>query len=444
MNRADGAKVVKSKLMVFERVWRSVSSDTKAPMEILDASPASPSPFATPRPTWIDLEFLRRGVNVGLFEELEKKYKNHLGMGYFASAQRSKKTRLAVAKEMPLFRTDFEGMPWPRELTHGISWLMSLSKFVKIKVESEDHKIILLTSILKPDKSRKYYSRSEEIWNYAKKHSYTAAHCFKEVMMDKTNLGNFSVNDIIWKHLCIRGVLQSKEFPNNELILWLDEELFIRPKYQHIPLTHFTENIGYEFPIIVQDTGSIPDMRAFFLRNIAVGQRMVWFWIIEIYMLIWCNRDECIANRNMEEMAFCSVYIDELVLVNAKNNDEVIDRMKMRHSLRRAIDSHMGKPYIFYENVISYFHESTSKLGVHRPFSTNGQNSPPVRFLGVMKEPSNAQENRKRRTRSDQVDHKVKPPMMWFFATTIGNVNQSFITTEAKFLTASTINSTED
>jgi len=154
---------VKSKLMVFERVGSSVSSDTKTSIEILDASPASPSPFATPRPTWIDLEFLRSEVNVGFFKELEEKYKNHPGMGYFAVTQRSKKARLAAAKDVPLFRTDFEGMPWPRKLTHGISWLMNLSKFVKIKVESEDHKIVLLTSILKPDKSRKYYSRSEEI-----------------------------------------------------------------------------------------------------------------------------------------------------------------------------------------------------------------------------------------------------------------------------------------
>jgi len=161
------------------------------------------------------------------------------------------------------------------------------------------------------------------------------------------------MNDVIWKHLCIRGATQKKEFFKNELILWLDEEVFIRPKYQHIPLTHFTENIGYEFPIIVQDTGSIPDMRAFFLRNIATGQRMVWSWILEIYMLIWCDRDECIANRKMEDKAFCSVYIDELVLVNAENNDKVIDRMKMGHSLRRAIDSHMGKPYLLYENFLS-------------------------------------------------------------------------------------------
>merc|ERR1712060_532490 len=142
-------------------------------------------------------------------------------------------------------------------------------------------------------------------------------------------------------------------------------------------------------------------------------------------------------------MAFCSVYIDELVLVNAKNNDIVIDRMKMRHSLRRAIDSHKGKPYLLYENFLSYFYESTSKLGVHRPFNTNEQMTPPVRFMAILEEPSNAWENKRKHQQSYKVDRKVEHPMMWFFASTIGNINQSFITTEAKYLKESTIDSTE-
>jgi len=116
-------------------------------------------------------------------------------------------------------------------------------------------------------------------------HQYTAAHCFHDELM-KTTKFNFSVDDFIWKPMCIQGALQKKEFSKTDWVLWIDEEAFIQPKYQHIPLTHFTNPISFDFPIVVQDTGDLPDMRVFLLRNIATGQKMIYFWILEIYMRI--------------------------------------------------------------------------------------------------------------------------------------------------------------
>merc|ERR550534_2302478 len=102
--------------MVFERVESSLKQDSHSIFNISDAEPASPSPFATPRPTWIDIEFLRRGINIELFEQLEKKYKNHVGMGYFAfKAANAGKGGPESVDEIPQFRTDFRDKPYPQE-----------------------------------------------------------------------------------------------------------------------------------------------------------------------------------------------------------------------------------------------------------------------------------------------------------------------------------------
>jgi len=436
-NSSD-ATVVRSKLLVFERVESSLKKDSNATYNISDRLPASPSPFATPRPTWIDIEFLRRGINIDLFEQLEKKYKNHVGMGYFAfkSANADKGGRAAVV-EIPQFRTDFREKVYPHDLTHGISWLMDLSRFVKITLESEDNNIVLLTSMVKPDRSRKYFQRTQQIWKYARMHQYSAAHCFRNEMMETTNF-NFSVNDFIWKPMCIRGALQKREFSKTDYVLWIDEEAFIRPKYQHIPITHFTNSISVAFPIIVQDTGDLPDMRVFLLRNIAAGQRIIYFWILEIYMRIWCTMGVCKPDNKMGEMAFCSVYVDELMLArNVQKSDQSINRLHMKHPLRQAIDSNIGKPFLFFDNFVSFFIENLAKFGVHSQFSAYDHWSKPVRFLGTLKEPTGALgaiQEKKMLGPNEQVARKAEKPSMWFFASRLGDPRRSFISTDEKYL----------
>jgi len=438
IKQSDDARVVRSKLMVFERVESSLRQDQNTVYNISDGPAASPAPFATPKPTWIDIDFLRRGVNIQLFEQLEKKYKDHVGMGYFAfKAENSDKGGRPTVEENPQFRTDFREKPYPHDLTHGISWLMDLSRFVKVKVESEDNKMVLLTSMIKPDRSRKYYPRTQQIWKYAKRHQYAAAHCFHKEMLETTNY-NFSLLDPIWKPMCIRGALQKKDFSKTDYLLWIDEETFIRPKYQHIPLTHFTDPVGVAFPVIVQDTGDIPDIRVFFLRNIAAGQRLIYFWILELYMQIWCTMGKCSADSRKAEMAFCSVYVDELMLArNVEKRDTSIDRYHMKHPLRQVIDSNVGKPYLFFDNFVSFFIESLGKYGVHSQFSDYDHWSPPVRFLGTLKEPTGplgAMQEKKMLGPNEQVARKADNPSMWFFASKQGDPSRSFISIEEKYL----------
>jgi len=433
--------------MVFERVESSLKQDSNAMFNISDGVPASPSPFATPRPTWIDMEFLRRGINIKLFEQLEKKYKNHAGMGYFAfkSANAEKRGRAAVV-ETPQYRTDFREKVYPRELIHGISWIMDLSRFVKITVESEDHNIVLLTSIVRPDRSRPYYQRTQQIWKYARMHQYSAAHCFHNEMMETTKF-NFSLNDFIWKPLCIRGAFQKRDFSKTDYVLWIDEEAFIRPKYQHIPITHFTNPISIAFPIIVQDTGDVPDLRVILLRNIAAGQKIVYFWILEIYLRIWCKMGICKPDSNMGEMAFCSVYIDELMVArNAQKSDQSIDRLNMKHTLRQVIDSNVGKPFVFFDNFVSFFVESLGKFGVHSQFSAYDHWSEPIRFLGTLKEPTGALgaiKEKKMLGPNEQVARKAEKPSMWFFASRLGDPKRSFISIEEKYLNETVTNNPE-
>jgi len=445
--QSDDARIVNSKLKVFERVESSLRQDYNSIYNISDGSAASPSPFATPRPTWIDIEFLRRGVNIELFEQLEKKYKNHVGMGYFQfkGGNADKEVR-ATVEETPQFKTDFREKPFPHDLTHGISWLMDLSRFVKVAVESEDNKIVLLTSMLKPDRSRKYYPRTQQIWKYAKRHHYTAAHCFHNEMLETTNY-NFSLHDSIWIPMCIRGALQKRDFAKADYLLWIDEGAFIRPKYQHIPLAHFTNPVGVAFPIIVQDTGDLPDMRAFLLRNIAAGQRVIYFWILELYMRIWCTMGVCDVDRRMAQMSFCSVYVDELMLTrNVEKSDKSIDRLHMKHHLRLVIDSNVGKPYLFFDNFVSFFVESLGKYGVHTKFSDYDHWSPPVRFLGTLKEPTGAlgaMKEKKMLGPNEQVARKADNPSMWFFATRDGDPSRSFISIEEKYLNETVIDSSK-
>jgi hypothetical protein len=443
IKQSGDAKVVRSKLMVFERIENSLKQGSDSNFTISNGLALTPSPTATPKPTWIDIEFLRHGVNIELFNQLEKKYKDHVGMGYFAFHAKNAGKEGPAVDEIPQYRTDFREKAYPHELTHGISWLMDLSRFVKIKIKSEDHEIVLLTSMLKPDRSRRYYSRTQQIWKYAKRHKYTAAHCFHSELSNTTHF-NFSITSSMWKPMCLRGALQKREFAKTDYIVWVDEEVFIRPTYQHIPLKHFTDPVGVAFPIIVQDTGDIPDMRVFFLRNIAAGQRIIYFWILELYMRIWCKMGKCKTDQSMSDMAFCSVYVDELMLRrNVQKLDKASDRLRMKHLLRQVIDSRIGKPYLFFDNFVSFFIESLQKFGVHRRFSEYDHWSPPVKFLGTLEEPTGAlgaMKEKKMLGPNEQVDRKAQNPSIWFFATRQGNTSRSFFSTRAKYLKERLIN----
>jgi len=437
--QAVEASIVSSKLRVFERVEESLKEENKdKEIEFVPSNPASPSPQATERPTWIDIEFLRRGINIDMFEQMEKNSKKgSLNYIQFQTKEIKKQTKEVVAEEVPGFRTEFRDVPFAEELTHGISWLMDLSRFVELKVQSPTHSVLLLTTMHKPDKSRPYFQRSQRIWDYAKRHKYTAAHCFRKRMMETTEFGNFTIEDDIWNAMCIHGAFQKKEFRNTDVLFWLDESAYIRPKYQYIPLTHFTDSVSVGFPLILQDNGGIPDTRTLILRNIAAGRKIIYFWILEIYQQIWCPRGECVTNQTTVDMAFSSVYVDELHLLNnaKKKSTKAIDRLKMKHQLRRVIDSVMGKPYVFPENFESFYKECLGRQGVHEPFFQYDRWSPPIRFLGRLSEPSTAYgelEEKRAKGPNDHVPRKSQRPSLSLF--NLKESANSFVVMDPRFI----------
>jgi len=232
------------------------------------------------------------------------------------------------------FMVDWREVPYDEEIREKVK-SMELDEFVYETVarnpSSKELDIVMVTCTYKNKDDRKYLSREQNNWSYALIWGYRAVICFSKEMEKKlTSLGDsFKDKGHSWKTICMIGAM--RKFKEAELVLWLDDDAFIRPSHFDLPLSKYLRNFPKDY-IFAWDKRWDFNSGAVFVRINEAGYEIMLDWISENHLYLWLH----LGRQMSDQMALTSIMID--ALDKAAGN-------KVTHRQRAMLGTVAGQPW---------------------------------------------------------------------------------------------------
>jgi len=232
------------------------------------------------------------------------------------------------------FMVDWREEPYEEEIREKVK-AMKLDEFVHETVarnpKSTELDIVMVTCTHDNTEDRKYLTREQNNWSYAKIWGYTAVICFSQEMEEKlTSLGDaFEDTGHSWKTICLIGAM--RKYKHAELVLWLDDDAFIRPSHFDLPMSKFLRKFPDDY-VFAWDKRWDFNSGAFFVRINEAGHEVMLNWVSENHLYLWLHQ----GRQMSDQMALTSIMID--ALDKAAGNE-------VTHRLRGMLGTVAGRPW---------------------------------------------------------------------------------------------------
>merc|ERR1719433_447045 len=207
----------------------------------------------------------------------------------------------------PCLSKSFRDVPYSRDITHGISWLMDLSRFIHVVVQpaSMYSDVVITTTTVGHFNSSRYLNRGKLVRTYARIHGLTVTRCSHREMEEKTHFGHFEKESAIWKVMCVYGTIQ--KIKKLRWVLYLEERAFFRPGLFYMAPSQVTRFAKGKISWLMDEN---LNLATFWVRNQEEGRRTMYFWILEMYSNIWRANGVDKLDDTCKLMALGSVIID--------------------------------------------------------------------------------------------------------------------------------------
>jgi len=233
-----------------------------------------------------------------------------------------------------LFMVDWREEPYDEEIRETVE-SMELDEFVHETVarnpNSKERDIVMVTCTYENTTDRKYLAREHNNWSYAKIWGFRAVICFSKEMEEKlTSLGDaFEDTGHSWKTICLIGAM--RKYKEAELVLWLDDDAFIRPAHFELPMSKFLRKFPEDY-IFAWDKRWDFNSGAFFVRINEDGHEVMLNWVSENHLYLWLHQ----GRQMSDQMALTSIMID--ALDKAAGNE-------VTHRQRAMLGTVAGRPW---------------------------------------------------------------------------------------------------